>query len=119
MRACRKLTLGVFQPAGAAYDDVHAGDEADKGAAEYEQAGDVGLLLLGAQRGQPTRELQLLAFDERFGDLPDVIGGGASRALIERRDAAVELEGHDRRIQLVSLLARGDAHCGALAAPVR
>ena len=89
MRARRQLALGIFQPTGAAHDDVHAGDEADKGATENQQTGDVGLLLLGAQRGQPTRELQLLAFDERLGDLPDVIGGGAPRALIERRVAAV------------------------------
>jgi len=83
LRSCRELALRIFQPTGAAHDDVHAGNEADEGAAEDQQAGGIRLLLLGAQHAEPSCELQLLAFDERLGDLADVVGGGAPIELIE------------------------------------
>ena len=42
------------------------------------RSGKVRLLLLGAQRAEPPREQQPLAFDEGAGDLSDTVAGGAS-----------------------------------------
>jgi len=118
LRSCRELALRIFQPTGAAHDDVHAGNEADEGAAEDQQAGGIRLLLLGAQHAEPSCELQLLAFDERLGDLADVVGGGAPRALVEGGFAAIELEGHDGRIELIELVTCRDPEFGDLPAGI-
>jgi hypothetical protein len=50
LRTRGKLPLRILQPTGAAHDDVHAGNQADKGATENQQAGDISLLLLRTQR---------------------------------------------------------------------
>ena len=111
-RPITQLALRVFQAAGAANDDVHADDEAQERAGHDQQAGDVGLILLRAQHGQPARQQEPLPLDEGVGDLPELIAGRAARSGAlqgQRRVAAVELIGRDRAVELVQLLVGGGA----------
>ena len=70
-----QLALRLFQAAGAANDDVHADDQAQERAGHDQQAGDVGLILLRAQQGQPARQQEPLPLDEGVGDLTELIAG--------------------------------------------
>ena len=64
MRAVGQRKLRVLQASGAADDDVHADEQAQEGAGQQQEAGDVGLLLLGAQHGQAAGQQEPLALDE-------------------------------------------------------
>ena len=107
VRAVGQRALRVLQVPGAADDDVHADEQAQEGAGQQQQTGDVGLLLLGAQQGQPAGQQQPLPLDERFGDLADLVAGGLARSGALLRQgvvAAVELVGADGAVDLLELL---------------
>src|SRR5206468_3119473 len=88
----------------------------EEGASEDQHSRDISLLLFGTQRAEPASQQQLLAFDEGFGSLADMVGGSAPGALIERSFAAIKLKSHDGRIEFVELFARSDTELGYLAA---
>ena len=107
MRAVSQRALRILQVPGAADDDVHADEQAQEGAGQQQKTGDVGLLLLGAQQGEPAGQQQSLPLDERFGDLADLVAGDLARSgalLRQRVVAAVELVGDDGAVDLVELL---------------
>jgi hypothetical protein len=107
VRAIGKRQLRGLQASGAADDDVHADEQAQEGAGQQQETGDIGLVLLRAQHGQASGQQQPLPFDERFGDLADLVAGNLARPgalLRESVVAAVELVGADGAVDLLELL---------------